>query len=249
MRLANRRAVVTGAQQGIGAAVARVLASEGATLIVNYLDDEPAARGVVDEIEGAGGRAIAVQADVSVEHDVARLVAAAGDLGGVDILVNNAGVFPRAPFLEMTTEEWDTVLGVNLRGAFLCTQAAARDMESRSAGGAIVNVSSAVAFLGSSRGVHYSASKAGLLGMTRASALALAPLGIRVNAVAAGMVDTDQPRAGLSEEAITEIVSGFPLGRLIAPDEIAESVAFLVSDAARSITGHTLHVNGGALMT
>lgn len=248
MRLAGRVAIVTGAQQGIGAAIARACGREGSAVVVNYLDDAATASAVVGDVERMGARAVAVEADVSDRNGAARLVAAARDLGGVDVLVNNAGIFPRSPFLELSEDDWDTVLGVNLEGAFFCAQLAARDMVDRGAGGSIVNVSSAIALIGSSRGVHYTASKAGLLGLTRASALALAPHGIRVNAIAAGMVDTAQPRDGLTEEQIDRIIGSFPLGRLVTPDEIADAVVFLASGDASQITGQTVHVNGGAFM-
>ncbi len=248
MRLRNRVAIVTGAQQGIGEAIARAFANEGAAVVVNFLDDRDQAEALVAEIAGGGGRAVAAQADVSVYDDVATLVEAAASFGGVDLLVNNAGIFPRSPFLELSEEEWDSVLDINLKGAFLCTQAAATDMVARSAPGAVINMSSAIATMGSRKGVHYTASKSGLAGLTRATALALAPHSIRVNAIAAGMTDTAQPREGLTEEEIANIVAAFPLGRLVRPDEIADAAVFLASDESRQITGQTIHVNGGAVM-
>jgi 3-oxoacyl-[acyl-carrier protein] reductase len=248
MRLVNRVAIVTGAQQGIGEAIARAFAREGAAVVVNYLDDRDGAEAVVSEIVRGDGRAVAVRADVSVSDEATALIEAATPFGGVDLLVNNAGIFPRSQFLEMEQEEWDSVLGVNLKGAFLCTQAAAKDMVARSAAGAVINMSSAIANTGSARGVHYTASKSGVVGLTRATALALAPHGIRVNAIAAGMTDTAQPREGLTEEQIADIVGGFPLGRLVRPEEIADTAVFLAGEESRQITGQTIHVNGGAVM-
>ncbi len=169
-------------------------------------------------------------------------------MGGVDLLVNNAGIFPRADFLETTEAEWDRVLGVNLKGAFLCARAAAKAMVARGAGGAIVNIASVVVNTGTPNGVHYAASKAGLVGLTRASALALAPHGIRVNAIAPGLTDTAQPRYGMSEREIAEAAARFPLGRLIRPEEIADAAVFLASDDSRQMTGQTLHVNGGSFL-
>jgi NAD(P)-dependent dehydrogenase (short-subunit alcohol dehydrogenase family) len=162
--------------------------------------------------------------------------------------VNNAGVFPRVPFLAMPEQEWDHVLDVNLKGSFLCAQASARAMVAAGRPGAIVSISS-VAIRGTPLGVHYSASKAGLLGLTRAMALALAPHGIRVNAVAPGLTDTAQPRYGNTEAELVELARTIPLGgRMAHPDDIASVVVFLVSDEARFVTGQLVHVNGGAFM-
>src|SRR5947199_8973909 len=195
-----------------------------------------------------GRRATLVQGDVSVPaHAEAIVVTVARELGGVDVLVNNAGVFPRVPFLEMKEGDWDYVLDVNLKGSFLCAQAAARLMVAQRRAGAIVNLAS-TAVRGAMLGVHYSASKSGVVGMTRAMALALAPHGIRVNAIAPGLTDTAQPRYGNTEEQLAARAREIPLGRMAQPDEIARVAVFLASDEASQVTGALLHVNGGAYL-
>jgi 3-oxoacyl-[acyl-carrier protein] reductase len=248
MRLSDRVAVVTGAQQGIGKAIALAYAQEGARVVVNYLDDPQAGEEIVEQIAGAGGQAKAVQGNVAVAEDVARVIDAADAMGGIDLLVNNAGIFPRVDFLEMSEAQWDEVLDVNLKGVFLCARDAARKMVARGAGGAIINIASVIVATGAPRGVHYAASKAGIVGLTRAAALSLATDGIRVNAIAPGLTDTAQPRYGMSEEEIAETVARFPLGRLIRPDEIADAAVFLASEESRQMTGQTLHVNGGQVL-
>jgi NAD(P)-dependent dehydrogenase (short-subunit alcohol dehydrogenase family) len=249
MRLAGKVALVTGAQQGIGRAIAVALAREGADVGVNYLDDRDAAERVVAEVRGSGRRACLARGDVARASDAEAMVGAvARELGTPAILVNNAGVFPRVDFLAMTEADWDHVLDVNLKGSFLCAQAAARRMIDGGVGGAIVNLSS-VAMRGTPLGVHYSASKAGVMGLTRAMALALAPHGIRVNAIAPGLTDTAQPRYGNSEAELVELGRQIPLeGRMARPEEIARVAVFLAAEESGWITGQTIHVNGGAFM-
>ena len=157
-------------------------------------------------------------------------------------------VFPRVPFLEMSENDWDFVLGVNLKGACFCAQAAARTMIEAGRPGSIVNLTSAAAFRSSPRGVHYVASKGGVLSMTRAMALELAPYRIRVNAIAPGLTDTAQPRYGSSEAELAEMARTIPLGRMAQPEEIAKTALFLASDDAGFITGQTVHVNGGSYL-
>jgi NAD(P)-dependent dehydrogenase (short-subunit alcohol dehydrogenase family) len=249
MRLGGKVALVTGAQQGIGRAIALALAHAGAHVGVNYLDDPDAAAVVAEDVRALGRQAVVLPADVARIGDVEAMVETVRrELGVPDILVNNAGVFPRVPFLAMQEQEWDHVLDVNLKGSFLCAQASARAMVAAGRPGAIVSISS-VAIRGTPLGVHYSASKAGLLGLTRAMALALAPHGIRVNAVAPGLTDTAQPRYGNTEAELAELARTIPLGgRMAHPDDIASVVVFLVSDEARFVTGQLVHVNGGAFM-
>jgi 3-oxoacyl-[acyl-carrier protein] reductase len=248
MRLSGKVALVTGAQQGIGRAIAVAMAREGADVGVNFLDDPAGAERVAGEVRALGRKAVTVQGDVAQKKDVLALVATVTTaLGTPDILVNNAGVFPRSEFLDLAEREWDDVLGVNLKGGFLCAQAAARAMVAAGRAGAIVNISSS-AIRGDARGVHYSASKAGVLGLTRAMALALAPHRIRVNAIAPGLTDTRQPRYGNTEEQIAARALEIPLGRMAQPEEIARVAVFLASDDAGWITGELIHVNGGAYL-
>ena len=168
-------------------------------------------------------------------------------LGGIDILVNNAGMYPRVPMLDMSETDWDYVLDINLRGSFFCAQAAARAMVTTKRAGSIVNLASS-AVAGNVLGVHYSASKGGVVTMTRAMALELAPHRIRVNAIAPGLTDTAQPRYGSSEDQIQARSRAIPLGRMADPGEIADVAVFLASEYARHITGQVLHVNGGSYM-
>jgi NAD(P)-dependent dehydrogenase (short-subunit alcohol dehydrogenase family) len=159
--------------------------------------------------------------------------AVVAEFGGIDILVNNAGVFPRVDFLEMKESDWDFVHDVNLKGAVFCAQAAAKAMIAAGRPGAIINITSGAAFRGSPRGVHYVASKGGVVSMTRQMALELAPHRIRVNAIAPGLTDTAQPRYGSSEEEIAEMASANPLGRIAEPEDIARAALFLASDQRR----------------
>lgn len=246
--LIGRRAIVTGAQQGIGRATALALAAAGADVAINWLDDEAAARSVADEVAACGRNAITVRANVADSVDVQRLVdEAAAGLGGIDILVNNAGVFPRSEFLALDEAEWDQVLGVNLKGSFLVAQAAARHMVDKGTKGAIVNISSS-SVRGHVLGVHYAASKTGIIGLTRSMALALAPHGIRVNAIAPGITDTAQPRFQFSESEMIEQSNQVPLGAMAQPGDIADIIVFLASDASRFMTGELVHANGGLYM-
>jgi len=247
-RLDGKVALITGAQQGIGRGMALAFARDGADIGINYLDDPKGAERVAAEVRKAGRRAALVAGDVSSVKQIDEMVRqVVQTLGGLDVLVNNAGVYPRVAMLEMREEDWDLLLDVNLKGTFFCAQAAARAMVAAKRRGAIINLASR-AIQGAVRGVHYSASKGGVVAMTRAMALELAPHGIRVNAVAPGLTDTAQPRYGHSEEELATMARAVPLGRMAQPDDIASVAVFLASDEARYITGQTVHVNGGSYM-
>jgi NAD(P)-dependent dehydrogenase (short-subunit alcohol dehydrogenase family) len=250
MTLAGSIAMVTGAQQGIGAAIAVALAEEGADVAIIWLDDEPAAEAVATRVRAAGRRVHLIRADVARLADVDMMVAdSARVLGAADILVNNAGVYPRVNLLEMRESDWDYVLDINLKAGCFATIAFVKAL--LAAGkrtGSVINISSQ-AIRGAVRGVHYSASKGGVVSMTRAMALELAPLNIRVNAIAPGTTDTAQPRYGNTEAELIEMARTIPLGgKMLKPDQIARTAVFLASDDSNAITGQVLHVNGGSYM-
>jgi NAD(P)-dependent dehydrogenase (short-subunit alcohol dehydrogenase family) len=248
MRLSGKTALVTGAQQGIGRAIAVALARDGADVGINFLDDRKAAEVVAGEVRALGRRTVLVPGDVSRRPEVEAMVATiVKELGVPDVVINNAGVFPRVAFLEMQDSDWDLVLNVNLKGSFLAAQAGARAMVAANKPGAVVNISSS-AVRGDARGVHYSASKAGIIGLTRAMALALAPHRIRVNAIAPGTTDTAQPRYGNTEEQLATRARETPFGRMATPDEIARVAVFLATEDAAWVSGEVIHVNAGAYM-
>ena len=245
--LAGKVALVTGAQQGIGAAIARAFAGAGAAVVINWLDDQAGAEAVAADVRAAGGEAVLVQGSVTDGAAIEAMLAAADGLGGISVLVNNAAIFPRTPFLELTEADWDGLLNVNLRAGFVIAQAAAKRMVAAKTGGAIVNLTSGAAYRGSPRGVHYVTSKAGVIGLTRGMSAELAEHGIRVNAIAPGLTDTAQPRYGMTEDEIAAKGATMPLGLIDATD-IADAVVFLASDAAKRVTGQVLHVNSGDYM-
>ncbi len=250
MKLAGKTALVTGAQQGIGAAIAVALAGEGAQVALTWLDDRKAAESVAARITSAGRTAHLIRADVSKLSEIEAMVAeTVRTLGAPDILVNNAGVYPRVPLLEMKESDWDYVLDINLKAGCFATVAMARALIAAGKPGAVINLASS-AVRGAVRGVHYSASKGGVVSMTRAMALELAPHNIRVNAIAPGLTDTAQPRYGNSDSELIDMARAtIPLGgRLLTPDQIARTAVFLASDEASAVTGQVLHVNGGSYM-
>jgi len=250
MKLAGRIALVTGAQQGIGAAIAVALADEGADVALTWLDDQPAAAEVAALINRAGRRVHSVRVDVARIADIDMMVKdTAHVLGAPDILVNNAGVYPRVKLLEMRESDWDYVLDINLKAGCFATIAVAKVLIAGGKGsGSVINISSQ-AIRGAVRGVHYSASKGGVVSMTRAMALELAPHNIRVNAIAPGTTDTAQPRYGNTDGELIEMARAIPLGgKMLTPNQVARTAVFLASEDANGITGQVLHVNGGSYM-
>ncbi|ADG06156.1 3-oxoacyl-[acyl-carrier-protein] reductase [Kyrpidia tusciae] len=243
----GRVALVTGGSRGIGRAVCLALAARGTAVAVNYVHREEAAADVVRRIEAAGGRARAFGGDVSDPSQADGLVREVLEaFGRLDILVNNAGITRDMLILRMKDDDWDAVMNTNLKGAFHCIRAAARPMMKQRYG-RIVNITSVAGVMGNPGQANYSAAKAGLIGLTKTAAREFASRGITVNAVAPGLIETDMT-AAMTEEAVQALHDQIPLGRLGRPEEVAEAVAFLSSEAAGYITGHVLHVDGGMAM-
>ncbi len=244
--LSGRRALVTGGSRGIGRAICMALAARGAAVAVNYARGEAAANEVVAAIEAAGGTAAAVGFDVGDKDAVeAGFKAVAEKLGGLDILVNNAGISIDNLVMRIKEEEWDALERVNLRGTLLCSKAAVRSLLRAKTAGRIINLTSVVGEQGNAGQAMYAATKAGIIGMTKSMAREFASRGCTVNAVAPGFIETDMTDAALHGNARDALMKNIPLGRIGAPNDIAEAVAFLASDAAAYITGHVLRVNGG----
>ena len=247
MRLASKVAVVTGGSRGIGRGIALKLASEGARVVVNYLSNSAAADEVVALVREQGGEAISVQADVSQMTEAQALIKAAVQaFGRLDILVNNAGTTRDMLIMRMKEEDWDVVLNTNLKSAFNCCKVAARTMMKQRYG-RIVNMTSVSGLAGQAGQTNYSASKAGLVGFTKALAKELGSRNITVNAVAPGFVYTDLT-ADLPQEFQDLFLEMTPLGRFGTTEDMANAVAFLVSDEASFITGQVLSVDGGLVM-
>ncbi len=246
MTLQGKVAVVTGGSRGIGRAVATVLAREGAVITL-CARDRVLLEKVAAELESLGAQALAVQADVTRASEVEQMIGACVErFGQVDILVNNAGITRDSLLLRMKDEEWDAVLSVNLKGVFQCTRAVLRPMIKQRSG-RIINLTSVVAVMGNPGQANYVAAKAGIIGLTKATAREVASRGITANAVAPGFIETDMTHA-LGPELQEQMRSQIPLGRFGRPEDVAELVAFLASDRAAYITGQVIHLNGGLWM-
>ncbi len=240
-------ALITGASRGIGRATAKRMAEEGFDLALNFLKTEEGVNEARKEVVAMGRRAFTVRADVSDLAQVESMIEKVLDeLGHIDVLVNNAGVYPRKTIGDVSQKDWDEVVGTNLKSVFNCCKAVIPHMKGRGKG-VIVNLSSVLGIMGSRQGAHYSASKAGVIGLTKSLAKELAPFNIRVNAIAPGAIETDILRQDTPEQRKRRI-EGIPLKRVGRPEEIAEAVVFLATDRSSYITGETLNVNGGLLM-
>jgi NAD(P)-dependent dehydrogenase (short-subunit alcohol dehydrogenase family) len=243
----DKTVLVTGAGSGIGAGIARRFAEAGAQVLVHYRTSQAQAEALANHITNSGGKALVVQADVTQESEVSRLFASAqAAFGRLDVLINNAGSYPLNSLLDMTAQQWDEVVHANLRSAFLCTQAFGKQAIAAGIDAAIVNITSIEAENPAPMHSHYNASKAGLLMLTRASASELGPHGIRVNAVAPGLMW----REGIDQawpDGVQRYTSAAPLQRLGQPEDVADACLFLASPAARWITGASLTVDGGVM--
>lgn len=240
MILQNKTAIVTGAGQGIGLAIAKKLASEGCNVVISELNPETCQK-AVKEIESLGVKCLGVSGNVSKHDDVIDMLnKTISSFGKIDILVNNAGIYPFVNFENMTEEDWEKVMNINLKGIFLVTKNVLKNMNE---GGKIISISSIASFIGFEGLVHYCTSKSGVNGFTRALALEVAKRKINVNAVAPGAIET--PGAKMTEESKTATIAGIPLGTIGKPDDIANAVLFLASDSSNYITGQIITVDGG----
>lgn len=246
-RLEGRAAIITGSGQGIGKAIALGMAREGAAVVIAEIGEANGLQ-VKSDVEGLGGKASAIPTDVSREESVNAMVEQSiKEFGRVDILVNNAGIYPVSPIEEMAEELWDRVIGTNLIGTFLCSKAVVPGFLKQRAG-RIINIASGRALQGATEGAHYAASKAGIIGFTKALALEVAPYGVTVNAICPGVTDTAQPRGHRTEEELYAMAAKIPLGRIGQTEDLVGPAIFLASDAARFVTGQMVIVNGGAIM-
>jgi 3-oxoacyl-[acyl-carrier protein] reductase len=247
-RLAGKVSIVTGAGSGMGAAAARALAREGASVVAADLN-VGAAEAIAAEVTSAGGEALAVEVDVSRAADVRRMVdATTNRFGTVDVLACIAGVLRTSRIDQIAEAEWDLVLDVNLKGVFLCAQAVLPVMKAQRAGKIVILASLAGRATSTLGGAHYTASKAGMLGLTRAAAKELGKYGVTVNAVCPGMIDTELTHENASDELLARLAAGYPVPRVGTAREVADLICFAASEAAGYVTGASLDINGGDLM-
>ena len=246
MSLKGKIALITGGAQGIGSIISKELAGQGAHVVLGDINQEGAEE-TAAEIKNNGGKASAVKIDVSNATDVRRVFdSILNEYKPIDIVVNNAGITRDGLLLRMKEVDWDLVLNINLKGSFLCSQQAIKQMLKQKSG-SIVNIASIVGVMGNFGQANYSASKAGLIGFTKTLAREVAPRGIRANAVAPGFIDTEMTRV-LEDSIRLKLIEQIPLARLGQPEDVARCVSFLVSENASYITGQVINVNGGMLM-
>lgn len=248
--LNGKVALVTGARRGMGKSHALALAKQGAKVVVTDISQEECET-VVDEIKSSGGEAVAFKLDVTNASDVNQVFdEVVSQFSRLDILVNNAGIYIPKPALEITEDDWDKMIDINLKGEFLCAQRAAREM-AKNKWGRIINISSIDSGgvgVGLAGGAHYAASKGGVIGLTEVLATEFAPLGITVNAIGPGAIDTPMiSSAQMTEEMMKQLMAGVPIGRVGKPEEVSAAVVFLASEEASYVTGATLFVDGGWL--
>ncbi len=245
MPLRDKTAIVTGGSRGIGRAVSRAMAKAGANVVLTYLEQERAGHEVVDEIVSAGGQALAIQMEVCNRQSVRFCIAETEKrFGGLDILVNNAGINKPTDFDRITDEDWDKILAVNLKGPFICSQEGLPALR-RKGGVSIINIGSVSGQYGGPRTAHYAASKAGLISLGQVIARFGAKDNIRCNTLAAGLIATDMALAGMQAASVSKAADNILLKRLGTPEEVAQVVVFLASEASGYITGQTINVNGG----
>jgi 3-oxoacyl-[acyl-carrier protein] reductase len=246
MRLKDRAALVTGSSRGVGRAVALAYAREGAKVMVNYTSNEKAAKEVVEAIQKIGSQAVAVKADVAKKEEAEGLVKATVDqFGGIDILVNNAGFTRPAMMIKMTEQQWDEVVDLHLKGAFLCTQAAAQHMIAKNRG-KIINITSVAGIVGTVGQINYSAAKGGVISMTKSMARELARYNICANVISLGIVTTDMSEKITTDEKLKEVyMNRILLKRFAEPEDVTPAFVFLASDEGNYITGQLICVDGG----
>lgn len=249
MQLENKVAIVTGAATGIGQAIACAFAREGAAVAIDYVGSGSDAQAMVDQIKRDGGRAVAISADISQPDQVSTLVSSTVDaFGRLDIMVNNAGIEKDMPFLETPVDLWNKIIAVDLTGAFLCSQAAAKQMVKQGQGGRIINISSVHEDLPKPTGVPYCAAKGGMRMMMRTMCVELAPYGITVNNVGPGAIDTPLDAPLKADPAkMKELLDEIPLHRMGQPDEVADLAIYLASDRSAYITGSSYFIDGGLM--
>ncbi|HSH35402.1 3-oxoacyl-[acyl-carrier-protein] reductase [Schnuerera sp.] len=247
MSLVGKNALVTGGSRGIGKAIALKLSNNGINVAISYINNKEKAKEVIDEIEKNGVKGIALKADISKEEDVLNMVKdIETELGAIDILVNNAGITRDNLIIRMKPDEWDDVIGTNLKGTYLCTKSVVRGMMKKRYG-KIINIASVVGITGNLGQGNYSASKAGVIGFTKSMARELASRGINVNAVAPGFIETDMTEI-LEEDIKNSLVKSIPMGRIGKPEDIANIVIFLASEISDYITGQVINVDGGMVI-